>query len=37
MKYLTCLAFIALCACGADGEPEQPMALTDLRAAATIN
>ena len=27
MKYLTCLAFIALCACGADGEPEQPYGL----------
>ena len=34
MKYLTCLAFIALCACGADGEPEQPVALTNLRAVA---
>ena len=32
MKYLNCLAFIALCACGADGEPEQPVALANLRA-----
>ena len=37
MKYLTCLAFIALCACGADGEPEQPVSLAGLRAAATSN
>jgi hypothetical protein len=34
MKYLNCLAFIALCACGADGEPEQPVALANLRAVA---
>jgi hypothetical protein len=34
MKYLIRLAFIALCACGADGEPEQPVALANLRAVA---
>jgi hypothetical protein len=38
MKYIiTCLVFIILCACGADGEPEQPVALKGLRAVAASN
>ena len=30
MKYINLLAFIILCACGADGEPEQPLSLLDM-------
>ena len=30
MKHIICLAFVVLCACGADGEPEQPLSLLNM-------
>ena len=37
MKYIIFLAFIGLCACGADGAPERPLSLVDMRAGVTTN
>ena len=37
MKYINLLAFIILCACGADGAPEQPLPLLDMRAGVASN
>ena len=37
MKYIIYLAFIGLCACGADGAPEPPLSLVDMRAGVTTN
>ena len=37
MKYIICLAFVVLCACGADGEPEQPLSLLDMRVGVPSN
>ena len=37
MKFITCLAFIVLCSCGADGAPEKPLSLGHMGGAVAIN